>query len=83
MPSTAPLQFSFTGTDQEMICGPDSISGIGKVVDRLGASRAMVVCGPTIYAKSDVVQRVQEALGERCAGLFSGVMPPFSRGSPG
>ncbi len=75
MPSTAPLQFSFTGTDQEMICGPDSISGIGKVVDRLGASRAMVVCGPTIYGKSDVVQRVQEALGERCAGLFSGVMP--------
>ena len=32
-------------------------------------------CGPTIYAKSGVVQRVQEALGERCAGLFSGVMP--------
>ena len=75
MPSTAPLQFSFTGTDQEMICGPDSISRIGKVMDRLGAARAMVVCGPTIYEKSDVVQRVQEALGERCAGLFSGVMP--------
>ena len=75
MASTAPLQFSFTGTDQEIVCGPDSISGIGNVVDRLGASRAMVVCGPTILEKADVVQRVQENLGERCAGLFSGVMP--------
>ena len=75
MASAAPLHYSFTGTDQEIVCGPDSISDIGKVVDRLGASRAMVVCGPTIYEKADVVQRVQAALGERCAGLFSGVQP--------
>jgi len=35
----------------------------------------MVVCGPSILSKSDVVQRVREALGSRDAGLFSGIAP--------
>ena len=35
----------------------------------------MVVCGPSILHGSDAVYRVQEALGHRCVGLFSGVSP--------
>ena len=46
-----------------------------RLLDRLGASRAMVVCGPSILAHSDVVQRVQEALRHRQSGLFPGIAP--------
>jgi alcohol dehydrogenase class IV len=35
----------------------------------------MVVCGPSILSHSDVVHRVQEALGGRESGLFSGIAP--------
>lgn len=70
-----PLSFSFNSVAQEVICGSDAISGLPAVLDRLGATRAMVTCGPSILEKSDVIQRVQAALGDRFVGLFSGVSP--------
>ena len=69
------LTFSYNNWGQDIIFSPDSISGICDSLDQVGATRAMVVCGPSILRGSDVVQRVQDALGERCAGLFSGVAP--------
>ena len=72
---TQPLTFSFNSVAQEVVCAPDSISGLSGVLDRLGTSRAMVTCGPSILEKSDVIQRVQVALGDRFVGLFSGVEP--------
>ncbi len=69
------MQFSYNSVEQEIVCGPDSISGMNASLDRLGVSRPMVVCGPNILRESNVVQRVREALGERCVGLFSGVEP--------
>ena len=75
MKLTDSLEYRYTGSDQEIICSPQAISEIGGVLDRLGAKRAMVVCGPSILSHSDVVQRVQEALGDREVGLFSGIAP--------
>ena len=75
MVSPGSLNYNYTGSAQEMICAADAISQLGGVLDRLEVGRAMVVCGPNILAKSNVVQRVQEALGERAAGLFSGIAP--------
>ena len=69
------LTFSYNNGGQDIIFSPDAISGIRDSLDQVGAARAMVVCGPSILRGSDVVQRVQDALGERCAGLFSGVAP--------
>lgn len=69
------LTYSYSSVAQEVVCAPDAISGLPGVFDRAGVSRAMVVCGPSILEKSDVVQRVQAALGDRCLGLFSGVAP--------
>ncbi len=69
------LTYSYNSVTQEVICAPDAISGLPGVLDRAGVTRAMVVCGPSILEKSDVVQRVQTALGDRCVGLFSGVAP--------
>lgn len=70
-----PLTYTYNSVAQEVVCAPDAISGLPSVLDRAGVGRAMVICGPSILEKSDVVQRVQTALGDRCAGLFSGVAP--------
>ena len=75
MPSQNVLQYHYRGTGQEIVCGPEAISGINNTLDQLGVQRAMIVCGPTILEKSNVVQRVQEALGGRYVGLFPGVTP--------
>ena len=75
MSLTESLEYTYTGSNHEIICSADAISGIGSVLDRLKAARALVVCGPSILAHSDVVQRVQQALGDRAAGLFSDVAP--------
>jgi len=37
-----PLSFTFNSVAQEVICGSDAISGLPAVLDRLGATRAMV-----------------------------------------
>ena len=70
-----PLTYSYNSVAQELLCAPDAISGLPGVLDRAGVGRAMVVCGPSILEKSDVVQRVQTALGDRYLVLFSGVAP--------
>ena len=69
------LNYNYNSVAQEVVCAEDAISNLPPVLDRLGGTRAMVVCGPSILEKSDVVRRVQDALGDRCVGLFSGVAP--------
>ena len=75
MTSAKPLNYQVSTADRNIICAPDAISGIADSLETLGASRALVVCGPTILEHADVVQRVQQALGDRCIGLYSGVAP--------
>ena len=57
------------------MCAEDAINGLTGILNRLGGSRAMVICGPSILAKSDVVHRVQSSLGGVYVGLFQGVAP--------
>ena len=75
MELTTALQFSYNSVAQEIVCNTDAISGLGHTLDRLSARTAMIVCGPSILRSSDVIRRVQEALGERYVGLFAGVAP--------
>lgn len=75
MERTNALQFSYNSVAQEIVCATDAISSLGHRLDRLGARTAMIVCGPSILRSSDVIRRVQEALGERYVGLFAGVAP--------
>ncbi len=75
MVAGSPLEYRYGGFAQEIICGPDAISGLNLALDRLGARRAMVICGPSILEGSDVVTRVQTALEGSYAGLFPGVAP--------
>ena len=74
MPAST-LQYRYNPLHQDIICSETAINDLPSVVDGLGASRAMITCGPTILAACDVVPRVQEALGSRYVGTYSGVQP--------
>ena len=69
------LQYRYDPLHQNIICSETAINDLAATVDGLGASRAMITCGPTILSACDVVPRVQEALGSRYVGTYSGVAP--------
>jgi alcohol dehydrogenase class IV len=69
------LRFTYSTVQRNIVCHPDAISHIESTLDELGVVTAMIVCGPTILRHANVVQRVQQALGDRCVGLFAGVIP--------
>ena len=75
MPDSKLLSYTHNSVKHEIVCDVDAISGLPGVLHRAGASRAMVLCGPSILAHSDVVPRVKEALGDSFVGLYSGVAP--------
>ncbi len=75
MEAVTALHYHYKSLEREIFCAPDAISGSGDILDKLGVKRVMVVCGPNILEKSNVVQRVQDAMGERCIGIFSKVAP--------
>ncbi len=70
-----PLQYRYNPLRQDIVCSETAIDALPDTVDALGAGRAMITCGPTILASCNVVPRVQEALGSRCVGVYSGVAP--------
>jgi alcohol dehydrogenase class IV len=57
---------------RELVFERGAVRRLGEFVDRLGASRALVICGRTVSA-GEMLSRVREALGARCAGVFTGV----------
>jgi alcohol dehydrogenase class IV len=52
--------------------GPDSLGQLGRELQRLQASRALVVCGP--WAEGPLLDAVRSAAVARCAGVFTGVL---------
>ena len=72
---TSTLQYRYNPMHQDIVCSEAAINDLPAVVDRLGGSRAMITCGPTILSACNVVPRVQEALGSRYVGAYSGVAP--------
>ncbi len=67
------LSYRYNPLHQDIICAETAINDLPRVIDNLGGSRAMITCGPTILAACNVVPRVQEALGSRYVGTYSGV----------
>ena len=72
---TSTLRYRYDPLHQDVICRETAIDDLPAVVDGLGASRAMITCGPTILSACDVVPRVQKTLGSRYVGTYSGVAP--------
>ena len=74
MPAST-LRYRYDPLHQDIVCSEAAINDLPRVVDSLGGGRAMITCGPTILSACDVVPRVQEALGSRYVGTYSGVQP--------
>ena len=69
------LNYRYNPLHQDIICSENSIDELAKTVDDLECSRALITCGPTILRSCNVVPRVQEALGSRYVGTYSGIAP--------
>jgi alcohol dehydrogenase class IV len=53
--------------------GADSLDQLGGELDRLDASRAVIVCGASIARNAPIQSLLRESLGRRVAGMFDGV----------
>ncbi|WP_435225762.1 iron-containing alcohol dehydrogenase family protein [Streptomyces sp. Tue6028] len=54
-------------------CGQDALAALPRELARVGARRAVIVCGPSIVKHGDALSRVHDALGEHFVGQFDGV----------
>src|SRR4051812_30294321 len=56
---------------ERVVSGPGTAAVLGTELDRLQRTRAVVVTGKTLGA-SPLLTRVTDALGPRCAAVFTG-----------
>jgi alcohol dehydrogenase class IV len=54
-------------------CGEDALAALPRELDRLGASRAVIVCAPWVCDHPRVLAALAACLGTRLAGRFDGV----------
>ncbi len=71
MPTVAP--FRHTAYPIRIHAGDDALSDLRSAVQRTGARRPFVVCGQSIANRTNLLERVAEALGEPPVGVFDGV----------
>ena len=66
--------FRAAGFSWRLHCGPQVIEqGLRDATERAGAKRALVICSPSVNRRTDVVRRIEAALGDRYAGVFDGI----------
>jgi len=70
----ADLNFVYAHTPKVMF-GPRVVKELGSTIGELGFSRAVVVTDEFLAEKTDLLERVQKALGNRFAGAYTGVIP--------
>jgi alcohol dehydrogenase len=58
-----------------VVFGDGAVGELGLELKRLGVERAVIVTDKILREKTDVVARVEKALGARCAGVYDGVIP--------
>ena len=69
------ILLDMTSFSQRIRTGEEEIDHLGDHVDALGSEKVLVVCGPNVLARSDVVPRVEAALGARLIGRFADARP--------
>ena len=50
--------------------GQGCLANLPAEVDRLGASRAFIITGNSLMRQGTLLGRIQDLLGDRCAGVF-------------
>ena len=74
--------FRATGYPWRLFCGERAIeNNLPAAVRGTGASRALVICSPSINRQTDLVQRIKVALGSHYAGVFDGIENDSTYGS--
>jgi len=53
--------------------GAQALSLLPSEVDRAGGRRALILCGRSVATKTDLIPLLSQLLGERLAGVFSGI----------
>lgn len=53
--------------------GLDALDALPRELDRLGASRALVVCGRSVAERSGLIERLRALLGDSLAGVYAGL----------
>jgi len=66
------LSFQHITPPLRLFSGPDSLRQLGRELERIGSRRAVVFCGP--WAEGPLLDAVRAGLGERCAGVYLGVL---------
>jgi maleylacetate reductase len=65
------------GAMDEVVFGRPAAQAIVAQMDRLGASRAFLMVSGTLRRQTDEIQKIVDALGPRCVGIFD-AMPPHT-----
>lgn len=66
--------FRASGYPWRLHCGKNVIEGgLAGAIERAGAQRAFVVCSPSIKKRTQLVDRMEAALGDKYAGVFDGI----------
>ncbi len=66
-------QFRHVAYPVRVFAGDGALSNLSAAVNRAGATRPFVVCGRSVATRTDLLERVSEALGQEPAGVFDGV----------
>ena len=66
-------QFRHVAYPVRVFAGDGALSNLSAAVNRVGATRPFVVCGRSVATRTDLLERVSEALGQEPAGVFDGV----------
>jgi alcohol dehydrogenase class IV len=53
--------------------GPESLGQLGRELDRVSSKRAIIFCGTSLARQGTLLDVVLSAMGDRCAGVFTGV----------
>ncbi len=58
--------------------GANALTELPRELQRLGLSRALILCGKSVRERTELTQRIESLAGGRIAGVFSGI----SEGAP-
>lgn len=65
--------FRYRSYPLSLHAGKGTLDQLRGEVDRAKAKRAFVICGKSVATKTDLLARIQANLGEKYAGVFTGV----------
>ena len=65
--------FRYRSFPLSLHAGKGTLEQLRSEVDRAKAKRAFVICGKSVATRTDLIERVKTNLGDKFAGVFSGV----------